>query len=101
MSDDEPAAAISMVFKFSPPIALSDDISAARASTSWAKVVPTDSPNSATRSDSPRTIRFLSCPPRLFGAARLGLFKPVEQACGVGSRERFHPVGLALLDGIP
>ena len=37
---------------------------------------------------------------RLRTAALLGFFKPVEQAPGVGSRECFQAVRLALLDGV-
>src|SRR5678815_2476907 len=56
MSDEEPAAAISIVFRFSPPIALSEARRAARASTSCANAGPADSTNSATRRENLRAI---------------------------------------------
>ena len=56
MSEEEPAAAISMVFKLSPPIALSEASSAARASTSCAAAGATDSAHSAASIQSLRTI---------------------------------------------
>src|SRR5688572_13183590 len=58
MSDDDPAAEISMVLRFSPPMALSEARSAALASTSCAEAVPTDRPTSVTRTNTVRAIHF-------------------------------------------
>src|SRR5262245_18708679 len=56
MSEEEPAAAISMVFNRSPPIALSEASSAARASTSCAAAGATDSAHRAASIHSLRSI---------------------------------------------